>query len=307
MPKAVQKTRRSARARRPSIRLALIGGSGLYQMAALAKAKPVKVRTPFGDPSDAIVVGEIGGVEVGFLPRHGVGHRIPPSEINFRANLWALKLLGAEFLVSVGAVGSLREEIRPGDLVVPDQFIDRTRGRKSTFFETGIVAHVAFADPTCAALTGLVLGAARSETASGAVSAVHAGGAYLCMEGPQFSTRAESHLYRQWGAAVIGMTNLQEAKLAREAEICFATLAIASDYDCWNPHAGDVEISEILRILGEGTAAAQRIVAAVAAALPASRSCPCATALGQAIITDRAKIPVGLRRKLAPIVGKHLS
>ena len=290
------------------IRLAVIGGSGLYKMAALAGARRVKLRTPFGDPSDAIVAGELAGVPVGFLPRHGVGHRIPPSEINFRANLWALKSLGAEFVIAISAVGSLREEIRPGDLVVPDQFLDRTRGRKSTFFETGLVAHVGFADPVCAALTGIVLGAARAEVerASGR-RAVHPGGAYLCMEGPQFSTRAESNLYRQWGASVIGMTNLQEAKLAREAEMCFATLAIATDYDCWNPRAGDVEISEVLRILGEGIESAQRIVTAVAGALPAARSCPCASALAQAIVTDRRLIPARLKKKLSPIVRNYLS
>lgn len=301
------KSRPAARGRKPRIRLAVIGGSGLYRMAALARVRPVEVATPFGAPSDAIAIGRIGDVEVGFLPRHGVGHRIPPSEINFRANLWALKSLGAEFLISVGAVGSLREEIRPGDLVVPDQFLDRTRGRKSTFFESGLVAHVGFADPVCAVLGGIVLGAAQAEVPSSPEGpTVHAGGTYLCMEGPQFSTRAESHLYRSWGASVIGMTNLQEAKLAREAEICFATLAIATDYDCWNPRAGDVEIAEILRILGEGTGAAQRIVAAVAAALPAHRACPCASALEHAIITERSKIPARLRRKLAPIVEKHL-
>ena len=301
------KSRPAPRRPKPRIRLAVIGGSGLYRMAAFAGERPRKVATPFGPPSDAIAIGRIAGVDVGFLPRHGVGHRIPPSEINFRANLWALKSLGAEFLLSVGAVGSLREEIRPGDLVVPDQFLDRTRGRKSTFFETGLVAHVGFADPVCAMLSGIVLGAARAGVPSSPDGpAVHAGGAYLCMEGPQFSTRAESHLYRSWGASVIGMTNLQEAKLAREAEICFATLAIATDYDCWNPRAGDVEIAEILRILGEGTEAAQRIVAAVAESLPAHRSCACATALEHAIITDRSKIPARLRKKLAPIVERHL-
>ena len=288
------------------IRLAVIGGSGLYKMAALVGARRLRVKTPYGDPSDAVVVGELAGVPVGFIPRHGVGHRIPPSEINFRANVWALKSLGAEFLIAVSAVGSLREEIRPGDLVVPDQFLDRTRGRKSTFFETGIVAHVGFADPVCSVLGGLVLGAARTES-EGADRAVHPNGTYVCMEGPQFSTRAESHLYRQWGASVIGMTNLQEAKLAREAEICFATLAIATDYDCWNPRAGDVEISEILRILGEGTESAQRIVAAVAGALPATRSCPCQAALAQAIVTDRKLIPAKLKKKLAPIVRHHLT
>lgn len=288
-------------------RIGIIGGSGLYHIEGFTNQKWVTVKTPFGPPSDQLLTGKLAGREVVFLPRHGRGHRLLPSELNHRANLWAMKKLGVAWILSVSAVGSLQARYRPCDMLLPDQLLDRTkRSAEHTFFGRGIVAHVAFADPTCAALAGLVLAAAKSETASGTVSAVHAGGAYLCMEGPQFSTRAESHLYRQWGAAVIGMTNLQEAKLAREAEICFASLAIASDYDCWNPHAGDVEIGEILRILGEGTALAQRIVAAVAAALPASRSCPCASALAQAIITDRAKIPAGLRRKLAPIVGKHL-
>jgi len=283
-------------------RLGVIGGSGLYQMSALEDARSVRVRTPFGDPSDEIVVGRLGGTEVAFVPRHGRGHRIAPGEINFRANVCALKQLGAEFLLSVGAVGSLKQEIRPGDIVVVDQFIDKTYGRASTFFEGGVVAHVGFADPVCAVLSQLVLVAGL---ASGG-SPVHDGGTYVCMQGPQFSSRAESLLHRQWGADVIGMTNVQEAKLAREAELCFAAVALVTDYDCWNASAGDVEIAEVLRILQESTARAQRIVETVAARLPAERGCGCASALANAIITERARIPAKTRQRLAPIAGRYL-
>lgn len=286
----------------PAVRLGVIGGSGLYRMPELEGARELRVRTPFGDPSDALTIGALGGVGVAFLPRHGRGHRLLPSEINFRANLFALKRLGAEFLVSVGAVGSLKQEIRPGEIVVPDQFIDKTHRRPSTFFGGGIVAHVGFADPVCPVLSRLVVDAGRGSGGS----AVHERGTYVCMEGPQFSTRAESELHRGWGAHVIGMTHAQEARLAREAEICFAAVALVTDYDCWNPAAGDVEIAEVLRILQESAERAQRIVATVAAALPASRACPCASALAQAIITERGCIPPSLRRRLAPILGRHL-
>ncbi|MGH7818831.1 MAG: S-methyl-5'-thioadenosine phosphorylase [Candidatus Binatia bacterium] len=285
----------------PEARFGVIGGSGLYEMAGLERVREVTLKTPFGSPSDAVVLGEIGGMPVAFLPRHGRGHRILPGEINFRANLWTLKRLGVEFLLSVSAVGSLRENVHPGDIVVPDQFIDRTRGRRSTFFGDGIVAHVMFADPVCAVLSRVLAVVAHED---GAI--VHDRGTYLCMEGPQFSTRAESLLYRQWNADVIGMTNLQEAKLAREAEMCFATLALVTDYDCWNSEGGEVEINEILRILRENAARARRIVMAVAARLPAERACPCPSALEHAIITDRSQIPVRTRRALAPIIGKYL-
>jgi len=294
-------TRRGVRrGRTPRIRLGVIGGSGLYRMPSLQAPREVKVATPFGDPSDALVVGTLGGVGVAFLPRHGRGHRILPSEINFRANVHALKSLGAEFLISVGAVGSLKAELRPGDVVVVDQFIDKTRGRASTFFGDGVVAHVGFADPVCGALTRLVCDTARGG------GRLHERGTYVCMEGPQFSTRAESRLHRQWGADVIGMTNVQEAKLAREAELCFASVALVTDYDCWNEKTGDVEIAEVLRILNETTERAQRIVADVAARLPAERTCGCASALAQAIITERERIPARTRRRLATIAGKYL-
>jgi 5'-methylthioadenosine phosphorylase len=292
--------------KRSRVRLAFIGGSGLYRMPGLEAAEQVRVRTPYGDPSDSIMVGTIDGLGVAFLPRHGLGHRILPSEINYRANVWALRSLGAEFLISVGAVGSLKEDLRPGDIVVADQFIDKTHRRPNTFFGDGCVAHVGFADPVCAPLSKLVLEAARESASDAHAGRVHERGTYVCMEGPQFSTRAESRLHRQWGADVIGMTNVQEAKLAREAEMCFASLALVTDYDCWNERAGDVEIGEILRILQQSTDRAQRIVRAVAARLPAERSCPCATSLASAIITDRSRIPARTRKRLAGIAGKYL-
>jgi 5'-methylthioadenosine phosphorylase len=288
--------------RKIRVRLAFIGGSGLYHVPGIEGARSIRVRTPFGAPSGDVLVGTLDGIGVAFLPRPGVGHRILPSEINFRANVWALRDLGAEFLISIGAVGSLKEEIRPGDMVVADQFIDKTHRRISTFFGDGVVAHVSFADPVCPDLSRLVIEAARE---SGSPK-VHERGTYICMEGPQFSTRAESQLHRQWGADVIGMTNAQEAKLAREAEMCFAALALITDYDCWNVAAGDVEIAEVLRILADSTDRAQRIVRTVAARLPAERSCACASALAHAIITDRSRIPSRTKKRLEPIAGKYL-
>ena len=283
--------------------LGVIGGSGLYEMPGLEDLERTRVRTPFGDPSDEIVAGRLAGTRLLFLPRHGRGHRLLPSELPFRANVWALKSLGADCLLAVSAVGSLREEIAPGHVVVPDQFIDRTSGRQaeSTFFGRGVVAHVQFADPFCPRLSRALVDAAR---ASGAL--VHAGGTYVCMEGPAFSTRAESHLYRSWGAHVIGMTNLQEAKLAREAELCFATLALATDYDCWREGHDDVQIEEILQVLAANVELARRAVAALAPRLPAPTGCPCPRALEHAIITDRAAIPADVKRDLAPIAGRYL-
>ncbi len=284
----------------PSI-VGVIGGSGLYQMTELAGVREVAVKTPFGKPSDRLIRGRLGDVELIFLPRHGKGHRWLPTEINFRANIFALKKLGVERIISVSAVGSLREEIAPGHLVVPDQFIDRTTRRPSTFFGRGVVAHVGLADPFCGDLSAALIEAARAEGAK-----VHPGGTYVCMEGPQFSTRAESHLYRSWGAHVIGMTNLQEAKLAREAEICFATLALATDYDCWNEKAGDVEIEHVLTVLKSNVELAQRTIRrAVARPLP-PRACGCGAALKDAIITERARIPRKIRAELRPIIGKYL-
>jgi len=284
----------------PSL-VGVIGGSGLYQMTGIAAVREVEVKTPFGKPSDRLIRGRLGDVDLVFLPRHGKGHRWLPTEINFRANIFALKKLGVERIISVSAVGSLREEIAPGHLVVPDQFIDRTSQRPSTFFGRGLVAHVGLADPFCKDLSAVLIEAARAEGAE-----VHPVGTYVCMEGPQFSTRAESHLYRSWGAHVIGMTNLQEAKLAREAEICFATLALATDYDCWNEKAGDVEIEHVLTVLKNNVELAQRTIRrAVERPFP-PRACGCSVALKDAIITERARVPKKLRAELRPIIGKYL-
>ena len=282
--------------------LGVIGGSGLYELPGIRDVRPVRTSTPFGDPSDALVRGRLGDVEVVFLPRHGVGHRLLPSEVPFRANVFALKQLGVEFLLSIGAVGSLRETLVPGHVVVPDQFIDRTVSRRSTFYGEGIVVHVSLADPVCRVLADAVDAAARE-----AGGTVHRDGTYLCMEGPQFSTRAESHTYRQWGADIIGMTNWQEAKLAREAEICFASLALVTDYDCWRSDADHVVIEDVLRIIAANAQLAQRAVAGVATRLPASRTCACATALQNAIVTNPAHVPVEIRERLAPLIGKYLS
>jgi len=280
----------------------VIGGSGLYDMPGLQDVERVRLTTPFGDPSDEFVCGTLAGMRLVFLPRHGRGHRILPSELNFRANIYGMKKLGAEWIIAVASVGSLREEIAPGHLVVPDQLIDRSVHRASTFFGNGIVAHIPFADPFCPVASAALIEAARRIGAT-----VHARGTYVCMEGPQFSTRAESLLYRQWGAAVIGMTALQEAKLAREAEMCFATLALATDYDCWHETEADVAIADVLRILNENVATAQRVIAEALRDLHPPRTCPCARALEHAIITDRACIPDAVKRDLGLIIGKYLA
>lgn len=279
----------------------VIGGSGLYRMEGLKKIREVEVKTPFGKPSDKLIKGVLGQTELIFLPRHGKGHRWLPTEINFRANVFAMKKLGVGRIISVSAVGSLREEVAPGHIVVPDQFIDRTTQRPSSFFGKGIVAHVSLADPFCKDLSAKLADAATAEGAK-----VHARGTYLCMEGPQFSTRAESHLYRDWGADVIGMTNLQEAKLAREAEICFGTLALATDYDCWNEAAGDVEIDHVLAVLQQNVNLAQKTIGRAIGMLNEPRSCACAAALKDAIITERSLIPRKIRSDLRPIIGKYL-
>ena len=284
-----------------SVIIGVIGGSGLYQMEGLERIREIEVKTPFGKPSDKLVRGRLAGVELVFLPRHGPGHRWLPTEINFRANTFAMKKMGVERIISVSAVGSLQEQIAPGHVVIPDQFIDRTTHRPSTFFGRGLVAHVSLADPFCKDLSAILASAANDERAK-----VHAGGTYLCMEGPQFSTRAESHLYRSWGAHVIGMTNLQEAKLAREAEICFGTLALATDYDCWNESAGDVEIDHVLAVLKQNVDLAQRTIRRAVTQLSSARSCACASALKDAIITERARIPKKLRAELRPLIGKYL-
>jgi 5'-methylthioadenosine phosphorylase len=281
--------------------IGVIGGSGLYHMEGLADIREVEVKTPFGKPSDKFIKGKLGKTQLVFIPRHGKGHRWLPTEVNFRANIFGMKKLGVERIIAVSAVGSLREEIAPGDLVVPDQAIDRTTQRPSTFFGRGIVAHVSLADPFCKDLSERLCNAATQARAK-----VHPKGTYLCMEGPQFSTRAESHLYRSWGADVIGMTNLQEAKLAREAEICFGTLALATDYDCWNQAAGDVEIEHVLEILAQNVELAQKIIGYVVQSLEDVRSCACASSLKNAIITERSRIPKKVRADLRPIIGKYL-
>src|SRR5687767_4438006 len=257
-----------------SIAIGIIGGSGLYDMAELTDREERRVSTPFGDPSAPYVIGTLRGKRVAFLARHGVGHRFMPSELNFRANIFGFKLLGVEYLLSASAVGSLKEEYKPMDLVIPDQFLDRTRGRISTFFGSGLVAHVGFAHPFCRPLSAIAFASAQS---SGA--AVHKGGTYVCMEGPQFSTLAESMLYRSWGMDIIGMTNLQEAKLAREAEICYATVALVTDYDCWHPSHDEVTVDMIVANLTQNARMAQQVIASAVDALPFDRTCECATAL----------------------------
>jgi len=286
-----------------SVRIGVIGGSGLYQMDGFVVSEERTVPTPFGDPSDALVFGVLDGVEVVFLPRHGRGHRHNPTEVNYRANIWALKSVGVEWIVSVSAVGSLREEIVPGHMVVIDQFIDRTRNRKDTFFEAGIVAHVAFADPVCGTLRSMLLQACRSAGAT-----VHDGGCYVNMEGPAFSTRAESHLYRTWGCAVVGMTQMTEARLAREAEMSYATLAMSTDYDCWHEAHDDVTVEAIVAVIQQNVATAQRVVAEVLPLIAAHAGpAPAHDALEFAIMTAPDRIPASVREALDPIVGKYLS
>jgi len=282
--------------------IGIIGGSGLYQMEGLTILDERKIETPFGDPSDAYVIGEIDGVRVAFLSRHGRGHRLSPSELNYRANVFGFKLLGVHTILSASAVGSMKEEYAPTDIVFPHQFIDRTRHRPDTFFGNGLVAHVGFADPICTALSSTMSAAARAAGAN-----VHDGGIYICMEGPQFSTRAESNLYRSWGAGVIGMTNLQEAKLAREAEICYATMALVTDYDCWHETHDDVTVETVLTYLAKNAETAQKILrSSIVPAANRSRDCACASALQYAIITQKSAIPEKVKMHLAPIIGKYL-
>ena len=283
------------------MRIGLIGGSGLYHMDGLTVQEERRVTTPFGEPSDAFILGELDGVEVAFLARHGRGHRLLPSELNFRANVFGFKLLGVERLLSVSAVGSMKMEYRATDIVVPDQFFDRTRHRADTFFGDGLVAHVSLARPVCPELSDLYYDCAKE---AGVRS--HRGGTYLCMEGPQFSTRAESDIYRQWGVDIIGMTNLQEARLAREAEICYSTLAMVTDYDCWHEEEDDVNGQAVMEVVQQNAATAQDVVRRVIRRLPVERTCVCAAALQSALITDEALIPRETREKLDPIIGKYL-
>jgi 5'-methylthioadenosine phosphorylase len=284
-------------------RIGVVGGTGLYEMEGLEVHEERSIATPFGDPSDHYVLGELGGRPVAFLSRHGRGHRLLPSELNFRANVYGFKVLGVETLIAVSAVGAMREDVAPTHIVVPDQFIDRTRHRPDTFFGDGLVGHVSFADPVC---PHLLERAFRSAAATGAT--VHRGGVYLCMEGPQFSTRAESRLYRSWGVDVIGMTNLQEAKLAREAEMCFATLALVTDYDCWHEEEEDVGVEAVLQVLAQNVATARTVIARLVGDLPEERftGCPCPDALKGALVTSPALVPEATLRDLRPIVGRYL-
>jgi 5'-methylthioadenosine phosphorylase len=284
------------------VQIGIIGGSGLYDMAGVTDRKEVTLTTPFGEPSGPYVLGTLKGKRVAFLARHGAGHRVLPSELNFRANIFGMKMLGVEYILSASAVGSLREEYKPLDIVVPDQFFDRTKGRVSTFFGRGLAAHVGFAHPFCRILSGLAF---ESGTRSGAT--VHKGGTYVCMEGPQFSTLAESKLYRAWGMDIIGMTNLQEAKLAREAEICYATIALVTDYDCWHPDHDSVTVEMVIGNLMQNAKTAQQIIAGAVEQLPYERSCECATALKYALITRPDAIPEQIKQDLAPLVGKYLA
>jgi 5'-methylthioadenosine phosphorylase len=282
--------------------IGIIGGSGLYSMPGFESQREVHVDTPWGDPSDAYVTGSLAGRQVAFLARHGRGHRISPSELNFRANIYGFKTLGVERILSLSAVGSLKEEHKPLEFVIPDQFFDRTRGRASTFFGEGLVAHVSFADPVCPQLAEL----ARAACVQSGV-AVSKGGAYLCMEGPAFSTKAESNVYRSWGMDIIGMTNLQEAKLAREAELCYVTIAMVTDYDCWHEEHDAVTVTDILANLNRNAENACKVIAAAVAAMPRERECKCGSALRHALITDPQAIPASTRKKLELLVGKYLS
>ena len=284
-----------------SVQIGIIGGSGLYNMAELTGREEKSVSTPFGDPSGPYVIGTLGGKRVAFLSRHGVGHRILPSELNFRANIYGFKVLGVERILSASAVGSLKEEYKPLDILVPDQFFDRTKGRISTFFGRGIVGHIAFAHPLCGELSTIAADSAQEVGAT-----VHRGGTYVNMEGPQFSTLAESKLYRSWGMDVIGMTNLQEAKLAREAEICYATLALVTDYDCWHPDHDSVTVDMIIGNLLQNAKTAQQAIAKAIGRLPATRGCACKDALATAIITKPEAVPAQTKKDLEPIIGKYI-
>lgn len=293
---------KSAQAKGPVAEIGIIGGSGLYSMSGLTNTREVRVKTPFGDPSDAFVVGTLQGKRVAFLARHGRGHRLLPTELNFRANIYAMKLLGVQRIISVSAVGSLQENLRPGEFLIPDQFFDRTKGRVSTFFGNGVVAHVTFDKPTCPQLSSVLADACVSSAVP-----VHRKGTYVCMEGPQFSTLAEANFHRAMKFDVIGMTNLTEAKLAREAEICYSTVAMITDYDCWHPEHDSVTVATIVATLNQNATNAQNVLREAVKALPAQRNCKCADALKHAIITDPKVIPAKTKKSLAAILGKYLS
>ncbi|HEX9114022.1 MAG TPA: S-methyl-5'-thioadenosine phosphorylase [Nitrospirota bacterium] len=289
-------------AKQEKITIGVIGGSGLYNMEGLTQVKTVKVATPFGRPSDDYVIGTLYGRRVAFLPRHGRGHRITPSDINYRANIVGMKKLGVERIISVSAVGSMKEEIKPGDIVIPDQFYDHTKHRRSTFFGGGIVAHVGMADPVCADLGNIL-----ADAGAKAGAAVHKGGTYLCMEGPQFSTRAESLIYRTWNADVIGMTNATEAKLAREAELCYSTIALATDYDCWHHSEEAVTVEAVLAVMKKNIETSKAMIREAVRMLPAARSCSCGDALRNTIMTPEKLAPAKTKRDLTPIIGKYMN
>jgi len=297
---AAAKAEKSKRANTQA-EIGIIGGSGLYSMNGLAKTREVQVKTPFGEPSDAIVLGMLEGKRVAFLARHGRGHRMLPSEINFRANVYAMKLLGVERIVSVSAVGSLMEDLQPGEFLVPDQFVDRTKNRVSTFFGEGLVAHVGFDKPTCAQVSGVL---ADASVHCGIM--VHRRGTYVCIEGPQFSTLAEANMHRQLRFEVIGMTNVTEAKLAREAEICYATIAMITDFDCWHPGHESVTASQIIAMLVQNAENAQRVLREAVRAMPEERHCKCAGALKHALVTDMKLVPKATKKKLDAIIGKYI-
>jgi len=309
MAQAAKRTKKTAGkssgksgAKNEKVKIGIIGGSGLYSMPGLTATREVRVKTPFGDPSDAIIIGTLEGKRVAFLARHGRGHVFSPSDINYRANICAMKMLGIERIISVSAVGSLRDDLPPQDFLIPDQFFDRTRGRIATFFGNGIVAHVGFDKPTCTHLSAHI-----GEACDRAGVKAHRAGTYVCMEGPQFSTLAESHTYRQLRFDVIGMTNLTEAKLAREAEICYATIAMITDYDCWHPQHDAVTVSEIIENLNRNTSNVQRVLHEAVAQLPEARACKCGAALAHAVLTDPKMISAATRKRLAPIIGKYIS
>ncbi len=291
----------SGRARQEKITIGVIGGSGLYEMEGLTQIKAIKIMTPFGRPSDEYHIGTLHGKRVAFLPRHGRGHRIFPMDINFRANIYGMKKLGVERIISVSAVGSMKEEIKPGDIVIPDQFYDHTKHRRSTFFGNGIVAHVGLADPVCAEL-GAILGDAGVKVGA----TVHRGGTYLCMEGPQFSTRAESLIYRTWNVDVIGMTNATEAKLSREAEICYSSIALATDYDCWHHSEEAVTVEAVLEVMKHNIETSKAMIREAVQMLPGPRACGCGEALRNTIMTPEKLIPAKTRKDLAPIIGKYM-
>ncbi len=282
--------------------IGIIGGSGLYDMADVTEREEVKITTPFGEPSAPYLLGTLRGKRVAFLARHGGGHRVSPSELNFRANIFGMKTLGVEYILSASAVGSLKEEYRPADIVIPDQFFDRTKGRPSSFFGRGLVGHVGFAHPFCKILSGIACDSGKRAGAT-----VHKGGTYVCMEGPQFSTLAESKLYRSWGMDIIGMTNLQEAKLAREAEICYTTIALVTDYDCWHPDHDSVTVEMVMSTLAKNAATAQQIIAGAVELLPYERTCECASALKYALVTRAEMVPDQIKKDLAPIIGRYIS